>query len=98
MMLQVIQRAWSPDAVHDTVEAVVRGAAFRRSLQTSVAERLMQWLSESLSRLAHVLRGAPAARTVALGVVAALVLVIVVRLVVAARARDANALATARSG
>jgi hypothetical protein len=97
-MLQVVQRVWSPTAVHDTVEAVVRGAAFRRSLQTSVAERLMQWLSEALSRLSHVLRGAPSARTLALGVAGALVLVIVVRLVVAARARDADALATARGG
>jgi hypothetical protein len=97
-MLQVVQRAWSPAAVHDTVEAVVRGAAFRRSLQTSVAERLLQWLSESMSRLSHFLRGAPSARTIALGVAAAVVLVVVVRLVVAAQARDANALATARGG
>jgi hypothetical protein len=98
MMLQVVPRVWSPDAVHDTLQAVVRGAAFRRSLETSVAERLLQWLSESLSRVAHFLRGAPSARTLALGVVAALVLVVVVRLVVAARARDADALATARGG
>jgi hypothetical protein len=97
-MLQVVQRVWPPAAVHDTVEAVVRGAAFRRSLQTSVAERLLQWLSEWMSRVSHFLRGAPSARTIALGAVAALVLVVVVRLLVAARARDADALAAARGG
>jgi hypothetical protein len=97
-MLQVVQRVWSPAAVHDTVEAVVRGAAFRRSLQTSVAERLLRWLGEWMSRVSDFLRSAPSARTIALGAVAALVLVVVVRLVVAARARDADALATARRG
>lgn len=97
-MLQVVQRVWRPAAVHDTVEAVVRGAAFRRSLQTSVAERLLQWLSEGLSRVSQFLRGAPSARTIALGAVGALVLVVIVRLVVAARARDVEALATAYGG
>jgi hypothetical protein len=97
-MLQVVQRIWSPAAVHDTVEAVVRGAAFRRSLQTSVAERLLHWVSEWMSRVSHFLRGAPSARTIALGAAAALVLVVIVRLVVAARARDADALATTRAG
>jgi hypothetical protein len=96
MMLQVAQRVWSSASVHDTVEAVVRGAAFRRSLQTSVAERLLQWFGEWMSRLSHYLRGAPSARTIALGVAAALVLAVVVRLLVAARARDADALATSR--
>src|SRR4051812_45843777 len=93
-MLQVVQRVWPPAAVHDTVEAVIRGAAFRRSLQASVAERLLQWLSEWMSRLSDLLRGAPSARTIALGVAAVLVLVVVVRLIVAAGARDADALAT----
>ena len=95
-MLHVAQRVWSPAAVHDTVEAVVRGPAFRRSLQTSVAERLLQWLGEWLSRVSHFLRNAPSARTIALGAVAALVLVVIVRLVVAAQARDADALAASR--
>jgi hypothetical protein len=97
-MLQVVQRVWSPAAVHDTVEAVVRGAAFRRSLQTSVAERLLHWISEWMSGVSHFLRGAPSARTIALGAVAALVLIAIVRFVVAAQARDADALAAARAG
>ena len=98
MMLQVAQRVWPPAAVHDTVEAVVSGAAFRRSLQTSVAERLLRWLGEWLSRFSHFLRGAPSARMIALGVVGALVLLVIARLVLAARARDADSLAAARAG
>jgi hypothetical protein len=95
-MLQVAQRAWPPDAVHDTVDAVLRNPAFRRSLQNSLAERLVRWLDEWLSRLSRYLEGAPSARTIALGVAAALVLVVVVRLVVAARAREPGGLAMSR--
>jgi hypothetical protein len=97
MMLQVAERVWPPTAVHDTVEAVVRGVAFRRTLQNSLAERLVQWLGEWMSRFSHLLRDAPSARAIAIGVAGALVLVIVVRLLVAARARDADALATSRA-
>jgi hypothetical protein len=96
-MLQVAQRTWPAEAIHDTVEAVVRGAAFQRSLQNSMAERLVRWISEWMSRLGHYLEGAPSARTIALGVVGALVLVVVVRLVVAAQAREGGPMATSRS-
>jgi hypothetical protein len=96
-MLQVAERVWSPTAVHDTVEAVVRGFAFRRSLQSSLAERLVRWFGEWMSRFSHLLSGAPSARTIAIGVAAVLVLVVVVRLLVAARARDADALASSRA-
>jgi hypothetical protein len=95
-MLQVAERVWSPTAVHDTVDAVVHGVAFRRSLQSTLAERLVQWLGEWMSRFSDLLRGAPSARAIAIGVASALVLVIVVRLLVAARARDADALAASR--
>ena len=96
-MIQVAERVWAPAAVHDTVEAVVRGSAFRRTLQSSIAERLMEWLSEWLTRLAHALRGAPSARALAIGVAGALVIGIAVRAFVAARARDAEALAASRA-
>jgi hypothetical protein len=97
-MLQVAQRVWSPEAVHDTVEAVIRGVAFRRSLENTVAERLVRWIDEWMSRLGRYLEGAPSARTIVLGLVGAIVLVAVVRLVVAARARDAEGRAPSRSG
>lgn len=96
MILQVAQRIWPPEAVHDTVEAVVRSPAFRRSLQNTLAERLLRWLGEWFSRLSRYLEGAPSARTIALGVAAALVLMVVLRLVMAARARESGGPTTSR--
>jgi hypothetical protein len=87
MMLQVAQRAWPAAAVHDTVEAVVRGAAFRRSLQSSIAERIFTWLLEWLTRLARAVHAASWTRTAALAFAAALVLLVLSRLALSARAR-----------
>jgi hypothetical protein len=90
MMLQVAQRAWPAGAVHDTVAAVVRGAAFNRSLQSSIAERLFTWLLEWLSRLTRAIHAASWTRTAALVLIAALVLLVLARLALSARARDAD--------
>jgi hypothetical protein len=95
-MLQVVQRAWPADAVHDTVDAVVRGTAFQRSLQTTLAERLLRWFTEWVGRLLHFLGGVTSVRTVALGFAALLVLLLVARLTLAARARDGDAFAASR--
>lgn len=95
-MLQVAPRVWPADAVHDTVQSVVSGSAFRRSLQSSIAERLWQWLGQWLSRLFDLLDGRTSPRTIALTLAALLVLLVVARLVLAARARDAEAFAASR--
>ena len=88
MLLQVAPRVWPADAVHDTVQAVVRGAAFRRSLQSSIADRLLQWLGEWLRRIFGVLDGVTSLRSVVLWLVGLLVLLVLARIVLAARARD----------
>jgi hypothetical protein len=95
-MLQVAPRVWPADAVHDTVEAVVRGGAFTRSLQSSLGERLLQWLGTWVGRVFHSLDGRTSARSIALGFVALLVVLALARLFLAARARDPDALAAAR--
>ena len=87
-MLQAAQRAWPPSAVHDTVAAVVNGRAFGRSLQLSIAQRLIRWISDGLSALMDYLRGSASARWLAIGFAVLLVLLIVGRLLLAARARD----------
>jgi hypothetical protein len=96
VIIQVVARSWPADAVHDTVEAVVRGSAFRRSLQSSLAERLFAWLNEWFGRLFHAIAGRSSGRTIALVFVGVLVLLIVARLVLAAQARDADAFAQSR--
>lgn len=75
-MLQVAPRVWRPGAVHDTVQAVVRGADFQRSLQSSLAERLLRWFGEGYDRLMHLLRGVPSARGIVLGGVALVVVLV----------------------
>lgn len=96
-MLQITPRVWPADAVHDTVLAVVQGDAFRRSLHSSVAERLLAWAGEWLERLFGFLDGTTSARTIALCFAALLVLLVLGRLLVAARARDPGAV-SARIG
>lgn len=86
-MLQVAQRTWPPAAVHDTVAAVVNGRAFGRSLQLSLAQRLIRWISDGLDALMHYLRGSASARWVAIGFALLLLLLVVSRLLLAARAR-----------
>jgi hypothetical protein len=88
VLWQVAPRVWPSGAVHDTVEAVVRGAAFRRSLRQSLFDRLLMWIGDWLSSLMQHIRGTGFARTAALGVAAALVLLVVARLILSARARD----------
>lgn len=87
-MLQVAQRAWPPAAVHDTVAAVVNGRAFGRSLQVSLAQRLIRWISGGLDALMHYLRTSEPARWLAIGFAVLLVVLVVSRLLLAARARS----------
>jgi hypothetical protein len=97
VILQTAPRVWQPGAVHDTVQAVVRGADFRKSLQDSLAERFFRWLGDGYDRLLELLRGAPSARSIALGVAGVVVLLIIARILLAARARDAGIVSARRA-
>ena len=88
VLWQVAPRTWPSGAVHDTVEAVVRSAAFRRSLRQSLGDRLLMWIGEWLTSLMQHVRATGLARTAAIGVAAVLVLLVVARLILSARARD----------
>ena len=96
MLIQVAPRAWPADAVHDTV-AVLRAGDFRRSLQTTLLERLVRWIGEWIDRFLHAIGGVGTARTIALALAALLVVAVVARLALAARARDPEAGATTRA-
>jgi hypothetical protein len=87
-VIQVATRAWPAEAVHDTVQAVFRGAEFRRSLGTSIIERTLMWLADVFGRLVQFLRGTGSARAIALGFAALIVLAVLARLLLAARARE----------
>lgn len=90
-MLQVVERGWPAGVVHDSVAMVLRASEFRRSLQSSIGERLMLWLAEWIDRAVRFLRGTSSARTIALTVAALLVIVILARLVAGARLRGRSA-------
>jgi hypothetical protein len=83
-LLQAAQRVWSPEAVHDTVRAVVRDPAFRRSLQRTWLDRLLVWLRDFLHRLGKYFEHLPSMRTVGIILVGLLVLFVVVRVLVGA--------------
>src|SRR5258705_1555283 len=90
VILQVVPRVWPAGAVHDTVEAVVRGAAFRRSLQSSLAERLVRWIGEWMGRVFHFLDGKASSRAIAIWLAATLLPLVVGRFVLPARAPDTD--------
>lgn len=90
-MIQATVRAWPAGAVHDTVAAVVRSAAFRRSVQTTLLERLLGWLGQGLSWLARAMGDLPGGRTIVVWITAAVVLVVIARVLLAALARDPHA-------
>lgn len=87
MLVQVALRAWPPGAIHDTVASVVSGPAFRKSLQMSLAQRLYRWIAEGINALVDYLRGSGPARWFAIGLTVMLVVLIVAKFLLAARAR-----------
>ena len=97
MTFQIPQRVWPAEAIHDTVDVVVRAGPFRRSIQSSIGERLMQWTLQWLERLFGFLDGRTSARGIALTFAAVLALLLVARLILSARARDTDDLTARRA-
>ena len=89
-MLQGAERQWPDAAVHDSIQAVLRDPAFRRSLRRSLADRLLLWLSHGFERLLALMKHLPSARSLALGFAVLIAAFVVLRLMLAARARDAG--------
>ena len=98
LAVQGVGQGWPATAIHDSVRAVVRDPAFRRSLRRSFADTIMMWLAEWFDRLGRQLQHLPSMRTVALILVGLLVLFTIVRVVLAARAGDEQSLRPLRRG
>lgn len=90
-MIQVALRTWPAGAVHDTVSAVMQTAPFRRQLQDTVFQRLMSWLGQGIRWVLRQFEGIPGGRTAVYWLLALLVAALVLKVVLAARARDPEA-------
>ena len=90
---------WPAAAVHDTVAAIARGLEYRRSIRQSLLDRAFVWLAEAIERIATFVRNLPSSRAIGLTILGIIVAAILLRLVIAALARDeAGASARRRSG
>jgi hypothetical protein len=98
-VLNVLQASqWPPSAVHDTVNAIARGLEYRRSIRQSMLDRALLWLAQAFERLADFIRHLPSSRAIGLTILGVIVGLIVVRLVIAALAREEGGARTRRRG
>lgn len=88
MLLQVVPRAWPPDAVHDTVRALSRSIEYNRSVQSTLMARILGWIIQGVVRLFSHVHGVAWGRWFAIGLAALVVLLIVARMTMSAMARD----------
>jgi hypothetical protein len=99
MLLIWMQRAeWPAAAVHDTVASIASGIEYRRSLKQSFLDRLFLWVGEAVAKIISFIRHLPSSRTIGLTILGIIVALIVVRLVVAALARDDTGARRTRRG
>ncbi len=82
---------WPAAAIRDTVAAIARQSAYRRTFTTSLFDRLLGWLSDLWGRVLDPLRHSTDARLLVIALAALLVLTVAARLVVAARATASDA-------
>ena len=84
--------------MHDSVQAVLRDPAFRRSLRRSLADRLLLWLTHGFERLMALMKHLPSARALGLALAVLIVAFVVLRVMLAARARDGSGERAAERG
>lgn len=79
---------WPREAIHDTVAAIVRQAAYRRDLRATLLDRILQWLADLYERLVAALGGLPHGRAIATAAAVTIALLVIARGAYAARLRD----------
>ena len=80
---------WPAQAVHDTVAAIMRDAAYRRSLSESLWDRFWAWVGRIFGDVLASVRGSTPLRYGLLAAAILLVLVVVARIIVNRRAQTA---------
>ena len=97
LVVQVPDAIWPRAAIHDTVAAIVRQPAYRRSLGTTLLDRVLGWIGDWYSRLVTALGSVPHGRVVATIAAATVALLVVARIAYAARLRGTSAMSLVRS-
>ncbi len=82
---------WPASLVHDTVAAIMRQRAYQRSLRTSLLSRFLDWLGEWWRRFTGAVSNVPHGRYVVIALVSVIVMLVIARIVYAARLRDESA-------
>jgi hypothetical protein len=79
---------WNAGAVHDTVGALLRDAAYNRSFWSSVAGRILLELGRFVKWLIDAIRGIPGGKVTVLTIIVVILLVILGRLFLATQWGD----------
>ena len=88
-----VPQSWTVPAVHDTVAAIARQAAYERALGQTAMQRIMDALGRLASTIVEFLRGSRTGRDVTIVVVALIVTAIVAHFILAALAARSDVLA-----
>lgn len=95
MVLQALSsgpvRVWPRTAIHDTVATIVQQAAYRRNVASSLLDRILQWLWDTLANLIDGLRGVPHGRVVATVAFVVVLVLVSARMLYSARLRSIEA-------
>jgi hypothetical protein len=95
LRVQAPEAIWPRAAIHDTVAAIVRQPAYHRSVGTTLLDRVWGWIADMYSRLVETLGTVPHGRVVATIAAGTIVLLVVARIVYAARLRGISAMSLA---
>lgn len=96
MLLQGTAGGWPAAAIHDTVAAIARGAAYRRSVRSSILQRVLDWLGRLFDAIFQRVPTGPHAREWTIGLTILIVALIAARLLYAAQLREDAARAAPR--
>lgn len=80
--------SWSHAAIHDTVAAITRQRGYLRNARVSLFERFVDWLGGLFERFSQSLGSVPYGRQIATVVAIVVVVLVLARLLFAARLRD----------
>ena len=75
-------------AIHDSVARIIRQRPYERSLRTSLFERFWRWVGDILDRISSAMPAVPHARQVAIACIAALLVLVILRVIFVTRLGD----------